>query len=104
MSVRTGFDGRSRPGRHRRIARRRSFQTLEWNMKPNRTLGLLATLAASLLSVEAGRAGDKPITVGFGTATTGWIAPSDNGLNTAEMAVEVINAKRRPLGRGARSV
>jgi branched-chain amino acid transport system substrate-binding protein len=73
-------------------------------MKPIRTIGLLAAIAAGLLSVEAGRAEDKPIVIGFATAMTGWIAPYDNGVKAAEMAIDEINAKGGLLGRKLVSV
>ena len=73
-------------------------------MKPIRTVGLLAAFAASLVSAEAARAEDKPIVIGFATATTGWIAPYDNGVKAAEMAIEEINAKGGLLGRKLVSV
>jgi branched-chain amino acid transport system substrate-binding protein len=46
----------------------------------------------------------SPITIGFATASTGFVTPYDDGVKTAEMAIEVINAKGGLLGRKLVSV
>jgi branched-chain amino acid transport system substrate-binding protein len=73
-------------------------------MKPIQRTGLLAAIAASVLVAGAARADDKPIVIGFATAATGWVAPYDNGVKGAEIAIEEINAKGGLLGRKLVSV
>ncbi len=72
-------------------------------MRPNRTAGLVALIAMAPFIASA-RADDKPIVIGFATAATGWVAPYDNGVKAAEMAIADINAKGGLLGRQLVSV
>lgn len=61
---------------------------------------LLGSLAAAGIGGAPGAAADeKPIIIGFATAQTGFVVPYDNGVKTAEMAIEDINAKGGLLGR-----
>lgn len=64
-----------------------------------RTARLLSGFVVGALSTVAAHAEDKPIVVGFATAQTGWVAPYDNGVKAAEIAIEELNAKGGLLGR-----
>ena len=58
-------------------------------------------LSAALVagSARAPAQDSKPIVIGFATAQTGFVVPYDNGVKTAEMAIEDINARGGLLGR-----
>ena len=65
-----------------------------------RRLTSCAALAAGALGmISAAQADDKPILIGFAIAQTGYQLPFDTGYETAEIAIEEMNAKGGLLGR-----
>jgi branched-chain amino acid transport system substrate-binding protein len=66
----------------------------------HRWFAALVALAGSTLGIIAtGQAEEKPISIGFAVAVTGWLAPFDNGYKAAEIAIDEINVKGGLLGR-----
>ncbi|RBP14006.1 amino acid/amide ABC transporter substrate-binding protein (HAAT family) [Roseiarcus fermentans] len=68
-------------------------------MKRTTAASCLAALAFGAPTILPAHADEKPIVIGFATAQTGWVAPYDNGVKAAEIAIEEINAKGGLLGR-----
>ncbi len=58
----------------------------------------LAAVAGTLGLIGTAPADEKPIVIGFATATSGWIAPFDNGAKAAEIAIDELNANGGVLG------
>lgn len=66
---------------------------------------LFALVLTPFLSMAgSARAEEPPIVIGFAIAQSGWFAPFDSGSQTAELAIEDINAKGGLLGRKIVSV
>lgn len=63
-----------------------------------RSLSCLGAIGVSLYSGSVALADDKPITIGFAVALTGWLSPFDNP-KAAELYIEHLNAEGGLLGR-----
>jgi branched-chain amino acid transport system substrate-binding protein len=64
----------------------------------------IAAAAGALGLISAASADEKPITIGFAIAQTGWIAPFDNGYKAAELAIAELNAKGGIMGRKIQTI